>query len=130
MHFDESADVWRYDDDGTKVSDGWRDRPCGKCGEAFVEDGHDPCIANLPGVMNACCGHGYDTPYVQFWDDSCVRGVEALEFQRNSEAMGDGTEEVALGLVRYCAGDASTFEKQARIHSALVRAAGNCEPDK
>lgn len=33
-------------------------------------DDHDPCIVNLPGVMNACCGHGDPNAdvYVQFWD--------------------------------------------------------------
>jgi hypothetical protein len=23
-----------------------------------TENGHDPCIGELSGVMNACCGHG------------------------------------------------------------------------
>ena len=31
---------------------------CRECGLKRDEDGHDPCLGTLPGVMNACCGHG------------------------------------------------------------------------
>lgn len=44
---------------------------CGKCGQKFITENHesyDPCIKQLPGVMNACCGHGVTKDaYVQFW---------------------------------------------------------------
>lgn len=35
--------------------EGW---VCPACKQARGPDGHDPCIANLPGVLFACCGHG------------------------------------------------------------------------
>jgi hypothetical protein len=50
--------------------------PCKKCGaEKPTEAGHDPCIANLPGVRNACCGHGDDSmSYVQFLNGTSIHG--------------------------------------------------------
>ena len=43
-----------------------------------------PCLGTMPGVMNACCGHGrlVDT-YVQLLDGSCLRGQAAAEFIAN-----------------------------------------------
>jgi len=40
--------------------------PCKQCGKHPAEDEHDPCIVNLPGVRNACCGHGDTEPYISF----------------------------------------------------------------
>ena len=31
---------------------------CPKCKMKPAENGHDPCIVNLPNVKDACCGHG------------------------------------------------------------------------
>ena len=79
MYFDEAADLWRYADDGSAVQDHWKTRPCGCCDVGFTEDGHDPCIAGLPGVSNACCGHGVDSEaYVQFENGRCESGAEAI----------------------------------------------------
>lgn len=36
--------------------------PCVTCGRCPTEEGHDACIANLPGVLFACCGHGVLEP--------------------------------------------------------------------
>lgn len=59
------------------------DRPCGHCKKPNTPEGHDGCLGTLPGVQNACCGHGNDAQaYVQFPDGSDVRGVEARELQR------------------------------------------------
>lgn len=50
------------------------DRPCGKCGKPNTPEGHDACLGTLPGVMNACCGHGDKSAgYVQFIDGRCFR---------------------------------------------------------
>jgi hypothetical protein len=38
---------------------------CPKCNKQRTLEGYDPCIANLPGVRNACCGHGAPG-YIQF----------------------------------------------------------------
>ena len=81
--FDESSQLWRYEDDDLAVKDNWTARPCNKCGESFTKDGHDPCIANLPCVMNACCGHGDDSSaYVQFKSGESIHGTEAILKQR------------------------------------------------
>jgi hypothetical protein len=64
--------LWR------EVIDEWRRRqwPCPKCGaESPDENGHDPCISNLPGVKFACCGHGRGPGYVSFTDGRIIRGV-------------------------------------------------------
>lgn len=66
---------WRYVDTGELVSATWKDRPCGHCGRHATADGHDPCIASLPGVRNACCGHGnQEESYIQFENGFTVRG--------------------------------------------------------
>ena len=69
VYFD--GEQWRYvDNDAPTIG---KNRPCGECGKKLiVEDQHgnlgpDPCIGVLPGVMNACCGHGESgAAYVQF----------------------------------------------------------------
>lgn len=62
---------------------------CDFCGLGPTPEGHDGCIGTLPGVMNACCGHG-DTgvAYVQFYHDDYknepnkvrIAGQEALDY--------------------------------------------------
>ena len=57
-----------------------RDNPrsCGVCGEWPTDKEHDACIPNLPGVMNACCGHGNEEEaYVQFTSIFRLGGAEA-----------------------------------------------------
>jgi hypothetical protein len=54
----ESTDgVWVYADTGKPIR-AELDRPCGYCGKPNTPEGHDACLGTLPGVMNACCGHG------------------------------------------------------------------------
>jgi len=82
-HMDKKMGEWVYDDTG-EVVDG-SNRPCRHCGRPTTEKGHDACIVDLPGVKNACCGHGYKVdptsasprPYVQFHDGACLYGEEA-----------------------------------------------------
>ena len=53
---------------------------CPKCGEGVTPEGHDPCITNLPGVTNACCGHGSsEGGYIQFSDGRIIRGCFTVE---------------------------------------------------
>lgn len=49
------------------------DMKCPKCGLKPI-GGHDPCIANLPGVDYACCGHGKEEGYVKFKSGHTLRG--------------------------------------------------------
>jgi hypothetical protein len=41
---------------------------CVKCRRPRTPKGHDPCIADLPAVQGACCGHGVGGGYIQFAD--------------------------------------------------------------
>ena len=55
---------------------------CGQCKRNYVpgyED--DPCIAQLPGVRFACCGHGKGKGYVFFENGIAIRfsGPDAIE---------------------------------------------------
>lgn len=72
---------WIYCDTGEPTVDTWQDRPCGKCGLPFTEDGHDGCLGELPNVVNACCGHGCaGEAYVQFEDGTELREASALAY--------------------------------------------------
>lgn len=41
------------------------DRACVSCKKFQNEDGTDPCLGKLPGVVAACCGHG-ERGYIAF----------------------------------------------------------------
>jgi hypothetical protein len=80
-------DDWRYADTGAPcpgnpMTEG-DERPCVFCGRLADLDGPDPCLGWLPGVQNACCGHGLgpsaydDHAYVQFIGGRTLRGAEA-----------------------------------------------------
>lgn len=84
----------RYESDGTLV-DPAHPRPCLGC-SAHIESGtHDPCIANLPGAYQACCGHGLDKSpvsglpngYVAFKDGRCIRFSGLCGGQRIRQAV-------------------------------------------
>lgn len=62
-----------YEDDNKRVYFD-NPRPCKECGMEIPASGHDPCIANLPGVRYACCGHGKERGYVAFKDGRVIRG--------------------------------------------------------
>lgn len=76
-------DQWVYEYDKMPVKFN-PDRPCGRCGLPNTPEGHDGCLGTLPGVMNACCGHGVEKDaYVQFGDGRIVRGKLAIqEFEK------------------------------------------------
>ena len=77
MYYDEKSEMWKYEDDNTLVSECWKKRPCGECGKNFTKNGHDPCIASLPGVTNACCGHGVlSESYICFNNGLVIRGFK------------------------------------------------------
>jgi len=61
---------WRYAD-GAKIKD--EERDCPRCGSSHDFKDHDHCIANLPGVEYACCGHGVEDGYVKLFDGRSVR---------------------------------------------------------
>lgn len=68
------AEGWFFTDDGAPFTPE-SERPCKKCGlDPKDYGGHDPCLANLPGVRNACCGHGIEDGYIQFENGVFVQG--------------------------------------------------------
>jgi len=68
-----------YSDTKEPTIKGFFNRKCGKCGKARTNQGHDACLGTLPGVMNACCGHGdKEDAYVQFLDNFVISGKEAI----------------------------------------------------
>ena len=70
--------TWVFYDSGESVEKTWKDRPCGYCNNMPTKDDHDHCLGTLPGIMNACCGHGeISDAYVQFLDGSCIGGESA-----------------------------------------------------
>ena len=85
MYFDESIQEWRYKDDQTLVKDHWQLRPCGHCDRHVTPEGHDGCLGTLPGVMNACCGHGVVADaYIQLSKYVVLRGPDAIEWLRKT----------------------------------------------
>ena len=62
--FNDRKGAWRYLESGSLVIPG-RTYPCFRCGR-LANRGQDHCIANLPAVDFACCGHGVGDGYVSF----------------------------------------------------------------
>ena len=62
---------WVYADNGESAK---ASRPCVRCGREHAKDQNedwrhdDTCIANLPGVVAACCGHGVEGGYRMYED--------------------------------------------------------------
>lgn len=70
---------WIYSDTKEATATNWDKRPCGHCGMDNTPEGHDACLGTLPGVMNACCGHGDDRgAYVQFLDGFSIYKKDSL----------------------------------------------------
>lgn len=68
---------WIYEDDSAEVpANGGEIRPCVRCGSLFPLTESDTCLKVLPGVTNACCGHGIRSgAYVRF-----TNGIVLKEF--------------------------------------------------
>lgn len=70
---------WYYSDTGEDVNT--VNRPCAHCQAASTEEGHDACLGTLPGVSNACCGHGdLEQLYVLLEDGRRLEYNEALAY--------------------------------------------------
>lgn len=73
-----ALDIWLYSDTQESVKDNHLTKACGCCGAQRTPEGHDMCLGTLPGLMNACCGHGVASDcYVQFLDGFSVHGEDA-----------------------------------------------------
>ncbi len=69
---------WVYEDTGERLpATGGEIRSCRKCNKLFPlgEGEVDPCLGILPGVDNACCGHGVrEHSYIRFVNGVVVEG--------------------------------------------------------
>jgi hypothetical protein len=75
---------WIYADTCQPVSEN-KERPCGHCGRPNRADGHDACLGELPGVLNACCGHGVAAEaFVQYEDGRQLQGWKAVEAMKGA----------------------------------------------
>lgn len=77
---------WFYEDTMEKSGFSGVVRPCKKCGKVFEGSNigdPDPCLGTLPGVKNACCGHGVRSQsYICFENGVIIRDFkieQALE---------------------------------------------------
>ena len=77
--------------------DGYGKENCKHCGLNRTEQGHDGCIGELIGVMNACCGHGeVEHAYVQFNHSNykeepnkiLLQGEKALKYIKQHSSVG------------------------------------------
>lgn len=67
---------WLYADTREPLP-GWggKIRCCAKCDSKHEFHESDPCLGNLPGVDNACCGHGVrEESYIRFTNGVVVKG--------------------------------------------------------
>jgi len=75
---------WVYEDDRSDIpTNGGKIRPCKKCGKLFPlgEGGVDPCLGVLPGVDNACCGHGDPMyAYIRFTNGVVIEGFDVINY--------------------------------------------------
>lgn len=96
---------WVYSDTGQPVPDN-PNRACGLCGQPPTPEGHDGCLGTLPGVRNACCGHGSSREaYVQMDSGEILAGLEAFAFFTKHVDFGSRTipREAPAGSVRLVA---------------------------
>ena len=74
----EKNGIWFYCNNNIPV-ESIKNISCGYCNKPNTKEGHDACLGELPGLMNACCGHGnIDEMYIQFLNGICIRGKEAF----------------------------------------------------
>lgn len=91
---------WVYEDTGEPLP-GWGGeiRPCAKCGSQHEMHESDACLGDLPGVDNACCGHGRrEESYIRFTNGTVIRGFEVERGIRGVKA--DLVEQDGLSLER------------------------------
>ncbi len=85
----DDRDVWRYVDSNEPTVGA--ERSCGVCLEPTGPSGHDPCIGEVPGAINACCGHGEEQEaYVEYPDGVRVSGMDAIRVFQTQLGENDG----------------------------------------
>lgn len=81
---------WVYSDTKESTMTQHGTRSCSHCKQYCTPEGHDACLGTLPGVTNACCGHGIlEDTFVQICGGEFVVGetaakiIEVLRTERN-----------------------------------------------
>jgi hypothetical protein len=111
ISFDNMTREWSFLDTGEPLS---IRRRCPVCDERETPDGHDPCIANLPDVFAACCGHGLpcgrQSAYVMFkhpkrpnegtFNGTLYRGAALDFFAEHGREVPEDLDAAALQRVR------------------------------
>lgn len=90
IYWHSESEEWRFVDTDEPTVDTWASRPCGHCGlYGSSSDGDvDPCLGELAGVTNACCGHGNpEGAYIVFMGGLVVRDfdIDELHFRHFDE---------------------------------------------
>lgn len=82
---------WVYSDT-KEVASQKCERACTYCSNFETKEGHDPCLGTLPGVQNACCGHGNtEQAYIQFENGEIYRGLIAIKIMKNKPKHSERT---------------------------------------
>ena len=75
---------WVYEDTYTLSGFGSEVRLCKKCNKTFEGSNTgdaDPCLSELPGVDNACCGHGVpERAYIRFTNGVIIEGFNVIKY--------------------------------------------------
>lgn len=108
-----------YQDDGTEV-DFSKPRGCAGCQAPCQEGEHDPCIANLPGTLNACCGHGLELSPVSRRPNGYVALADGRSFRFSGKVGGQSIRQaVALALAGEPLPDGFVYDEQQMWWSGL-----------
>jgi hypothetical protein len=95
-HRHDNDDRWVWSETGEPYKSPCRKVRCPVCNKCRTRAGHDPCIPNLPGVVNACCGHGKSSGgYIEFVDGRLIR------FHTTTIEQTDWTTETIVTLVTF-----------------------------
>ena len=81
------GEMVHYDRKNKKVSN---PRPCPKCKKLPTPEGHDACLGNLPGVEEACCGHGKGGGYILFENGVLIwlgKGSKITTLERHKKSL-------------------------------------------
>lgn len=75
---------WVYENDLSPLpANGGDIRSCKKCGKIFSLESHDPCLGILPGIKQACCGHGAKGKSFICFDNGLI--IRDFAIQQNME---------------------------------------------
>jgi hypothetical protein len=97
-------------------------RPCPRCLQLRV-NGQDPCIADLPNVRSACCGHGVTYPYVVLNDGTQLTDSAAVAYFIGGAdpRMRWSSKDIDPGAIRDLTGQAHQSTEAARFGGFPMR---------